>query len=187
MLKQRAMALEPPLKDKKAVTTTPAGLPTLAPSRTAAKDASPPPAYTASASPPQVEAPPDITAAFANLDLNEPPGPSPTPTPTQCLAHLKLLEALHSLREDISQHDGLFGIKDDFVDASLTESLAKVREKRWQVYVCKAAKRFEIWWNACVSPNALRQTQSEVSAVGRTPWIGQTLTFEKKHLPPLGK
>ena len=149
---------------------------------------SPPPSYSASV----VQEPlPDISTAFANLNLDEPSALAQTPTPDECLAHLKLLEAFFSLRQDISEHDGLFGISDSFATASTererTELLAKFREKRWQVYVSKANKRFEAWWVTCVMPEARRQTQSAVTTVGRTPWVGEKLKFERQNLPPLGK
>ena len=149
---------------------------------------SPPPSYTASTS---LEPPIDISSAFANLNLNQNSTPAQKPTPDQCLAHLKLLEAFYSLREDISQQDGLFGIRDDFATADTEEDraqvLAKIREKRWQVYVSKASKRFEAWWETCIVPNAQRQTQSAVMTVTRSPWTGNTLKFERSNLPPLGK
>ena len=154
---------------------------------TKAKGDSPPPSYTASAT---QEPPPDISTAFTNLNLQEPSALAQTPTPDECLAHLKLLEAFHSLREDVYQHDGLFGIYDSFATASTeqeqTQELAKIREKRWQVYVSKANKRFEAWWMTCVLPEARWQTQYAVTIVGRTPWVGEKLRFERQSLPPLG-
>lgn len=148
---------------------------------------SPPPSYTASAAP---EPPPDISTAFANLNLQEPSALAPTPTPDECLAHLKLLEVFYSLRQDVCQHDGLFGIHDSFATASTEQGriqeLARIREKRWQVYVSKANKRFEAWWMTCVLPEARWQTQYAVTTVGRTPWLGEKLRFERQSLPPLG-
>ena len=155
---------------------------------TTANGDSPPPSYSASAA---QEPPPDISAAFANLNLHEPSALAQTPTPDECLAHLKLLEAFYSLRQDVYQHDGLFGINDSFATASTeqerTQQLAKLREKRWQVYVSKANKRFEAWWMTCVLPESQRQTQYAVTTVGRTPWVGEKLKFERQNLPPLGK
>ena len=157
---------------------------------TTANGDSPPPSYSASASSAQ-DAPPDISTAFANLNLHQPSALAQTPTPDECLAHLKLLEAFYSLRQDVCQHDGLFGINDSFAAASTeqerTQQLANLREKRWQVYVSKANKRFEVWWMNCILPEAQRQTQSAVATVGRTPWVGEKLKLERQHLPPLGK
>lgn len=68
-----------------------------------------PPAY-AAVQPPQN--PPDavdITAAFSSLNIS----PTPQdPTVDTCLAHLKLLFALQSLKEDVGYTDGLWGIWD---------------------------------------------------------------------------
>jgi len=44
----------------------------------------------------------DITAAFSNLNLARPHDKLQKPTANQCLAHLKLLEAFHQLRQDIA-------------------------------------------------------------------------------------
>ena len=148
----------------------------------------PPPSYSATAS---QESPPDVTTAFASLNLNNASNPTQTPTPDQCLAHLKLLEAFYSLREGVSNQDGLFGIKDSYADVSSEhqrpESLARIREKRWQVYIFKATKRFESWWKDCVMPTAQRQTQYAVTTVTQSLWAGQCLNFESLNLPPLGK
>ena len=148
------------------------------------KNDSPPPSYVASTA---VESPPDITAAFANLQLDLSSPQAQIPTPDQCLAHLKLLEAFHSLREDVSQWDGLFGIHDHFASNSDAVVLTNIREKRWQVYVSRAAQRFEKWWKFCVMPNAVRQSQTSIVTTPKELWVGTTLKFEKQNLPPLGE
>ena len=135
---------------------------------------------------------PDITAAFSNLNL----APSAKPTPDLCIAHLKLLEAFHQLREDVACEDGLFGISDAFADAAPSDQeraklLAKIREKRWQVYVTKASKRFEQWWVTCVEPNEekfrlLRQSKMP-SIFKQSPDHGGRLEWSKDDLPPLGQ
>ena len=135
---------------------------------------------------------PDITAAFAKLNL----APSAKPTPDLCIAHLKLLEAFHQLRQDVASEDGLFGINDAFADAAHSDEeraklLAKICEKRWQVYVTKASKRFERWWIACVEPNEERNRllgQSKIPSVfQRSPDLGERLEWSKDDLPPLGQ
>ncbi|KAG6369007.1 hypothetical protein INS49_003226 [Diaporthe citri] len=72
-----------------------------------------PPAY-AAAQP--VQNPPDvvdITAAFSSLNIS----PTPQdPTVDTCLAHLKLLYALQSLKEDVGYTDGLWDIWDSRAD-----------------------------------------------------------------------
>ena len=134
---------------------------------------------------------PDITAAFSNLDLTV----SAKPTPDVCIAHLKLLEAFHQLREDISQEDGRFGIYDAFADVGQSdreraELLAQIREKRWQVYVTKASKRFEGWWDTCVEPDLERNrllSQSKIPfQFKQSPDIGERLKWSQDCLPPLG-
>lgn len=152
-------------------------------------DSTPPPAYPGNDAHLHV---PDITAAFSNLNLK----PSARPTPDLCIAHLKLLEAFHQLREDVAFEDGRFGIKDSFADAAKTdqeraELLAKIREKRWQVYVTMASKRFQHWWTTCVEPNheanrVLRQSQIP-DVFKQSPDVGEQLGWTKDRLPPLGK
>ncbi len=158
------------------------------PATTAPKDHSPPPAYIANASEDANANPADITAAFSNLDLRA----SAVPTPDQCIAHLKLLEAFHQLREDVALHDGLYGIYDHFVsdkesEAQRTEILTQVREKRWAIYVAKAAKRFECWWTNCVEAGATKADWKNLPSVfARGPEVGSRFTFTKNDLPPLG-
>ena len=156
---------------------------------TSLNDSPPPPAYALGDVTSNV---PDITAAFSNLNLTF----SAKPTPDICIAHLKLLEAFHQLREDVAFEDGRFGIKDSFADAresdqERTEVLAKIREKRWQVYVTKASKRFERWWVTCVEPNEERNrllSQSKIpECFEQSPDVGERLEWRKDHLPPLGK
>lgn len=131
---------------------------------------------------------PDITAAFSNLNLKA----SSEPTADQCIAHLKLLEAFHQLREEVALDDGLFGLRDDLLPATSSgekraELLTKVREKRWAVYVAKAAKRFERWWDKSIEPDAQKLQQKNIPTVFRQdPCKGQALNFDRNHLPPLG-
>lgn len=55
----------------------------------------------------------DVTAAFSNLQLSE---DLRDPDPDTCLAHLKLLAAIQSLKEDIGYTDGLWNIWDARAD-----------------------------------------------------------------------
>lgn len=143
----------------------------------------PPPSYTIN--------PSDLTAAFSNLTL----GPAtPTPTPDQCIAHLKLLEAFHQLREDVATTDGLFGINDSLVPANQpetqrTEILRRVREKRWAVYVARAATRFEKWWEMSVEPGAVMISQTVLTEgfwYTVTEKKSKTWRISREQLPPLG-
>ena len=140
--------------------------------------ASPPPSYN--------QDPVDITANFAKLNLDS---TSTKPTVDQCIAHLKLLEAFHQLREDIATTDGLFGIPDALATGESTPGavLAKVREKRWAVYVARAADRFEKWWATCVPSSHVPLRQSDVASKGnfdRIVGVGKPL--RTINLPPLG-
>ncbi|KAL9635830.1 MAG: hypothetical protein Q9164_003223, partial [Protoblastenia rupestris] len=155
--------------------------------QTLPKDHCPPPAHTSEASSVAYDPNPHITAAFSSLNLTA----SDFPTPDQCLAHLKLLEAFHQLREDVALRDCLFGIKDSFVprDASedkQRETLMKIREKRWAVYVARAVQRFERWWTVCVCPEAAKITQSQMATAMRKKLdLGGRTNFEYDNLPPI--
>ena len=148
-------------------------------------NSSPPPSYAVD----DENAVPNITAAFSNLNLE----PSRQPTPDQCIAHLKLLEAFHQLREDVALHDGLFGLQDDFVPSSLAGRqreaiLTKIREKRWAVYVVKAVERFRRWWQTTIEPGAERLKQKDIPTVFRQKvYTGHFLAIGKDRLPPLGE
>lgn len=148
---------------------------------------SPPPSYAVN----DTNNVPDITAAFSNLDLTASHSSNP-PSPEKCVAHLKLLESFHQLREEVALTDGLFGIRDGFAPYDLSEVkraelLTKIREKRWAVYVTKAAKRFEKWWELCIQPEAQPLRQKEIPvAFGQKPTEGPVLAFGRNHVPPLG-
>lgn len=149
------------------------------------KEPAPPPAYVADT--------PNLTAAFSNLNLSD---SAQKPTRDACIAHLKLLEAFHQLREDVATKDGLFGIWDSFVPAAESERdrmkvLLKIREKRWAIYVAKAASRFETWWQTSIQPRATMLQQRDVE----NPFTQNldpaqtedTLRFTKDNLPPIGE
>lgn len=134
--------------------------------------------------------PPDVTAVFSNLNLFE---ASTKPTPSQCLAHLKLLEAFHQLREDVATTDGLYGIRDDFATFGEPREqrmnvLAKIREKRWAIYVTNASLRFERWWKCCI-PGTGMLTQKAFAGGYATSITedAKPIVFTKETLPPLGK
>lgn len=130
---------------------------------------------------------PDITAAFSNLKLEN----TDKPTIDHCIAHLKLLQAFHQLREDVALQDGLFGLCDDFVpstanEAQKAEILVKIREKRWAVYVARAADRFKCW-HGFVDISSQKLKQEDLATVCRQkPSDGNALLFTEDNLPPLG-
>jgi len=162
------------------------------------KEALPP--YTAQAIDNEDDAgPSDLTAAFSNLRLSS--NEKPIPDPGECIAHLKLLESFYRLRQTIGSSDGLFGLLDP--DHQVTEGTKyeknkddfnKVRavfsEKRWQVYLSRAVKRFECWRNA-LEPNydylRLRdlKTSKLVDAVKTA--LAKAPLVHAGNLPPIGK
>jgi hypothetical protein len=100
---------------------------------------------------------PDIAWAFSNLKIKDSANGFPTPEAT--LGHLKLLEAFYALKDEVAYTDGAFGLFDCRApgteesvagDQPATirrlEALAQIREKRWALYVARAADRFESWW-----------------------------------------
>lgn len=141
----------------------------------------PPPAYTATASHGQPSVDPlapgqgadandhvDISAAFSNLSLDS---NSETPNVDTCIAHLKLLFAFQSMKEDVGYTDGLWNIWDSRADLDVELSpddlealgargekrlpdderklkLSKIREKRWALFVARAVDRYESWWSS---------------------------------------
>ncbi|TVY85990.1 Glycine-rich domain-containing protein, partial [Lachnellula willkommii] len=104
-----------------------------------------PPSYAAN-DPATGPEPQELNRAFSNLELSE--SPSHFPEPEHCLAHLKLLSVFHSLKEDVGYTDGLFGLWNSAYERveNREEVLAKLREKRWALYIARAVERFEIWW-----------------------------------------
>ena len=136
--------------------------------------------------------PPDITAAFSNLKLDD--ESSPRPTVEQCIAHLKLLEAFHQLREDIGARDGLFGIRDDFVPPDITEArqrtemLARIREKRWAIYVTRAVTRFRIYWEKCLHSAARPLRMADIGDLSYSESVRKPrpMQITRDNLPPLG-
>lgn len=140
-----------------------------------------PPAYTSIA--------PDITAAFSNLTLSN---ETAIPSPDECIAHLKLLEAFSQLREDVGTTDGLYGIRDDFVPVAMAEErrvevLAKMREKRWAIYVTNAVNRFQTYWQKCIQPDATMIKQGDLDEKWFVEISEQRvpLSVSKDALPPL--
>ena len=142
---------------------------------------SPPPSYAAN--------PPDITAAFSNLSLRQ---ATAKPKRDQCIAHLKLLECFHELRENVATQDGLFGIQDDFVPSGLSERdhaafLVKIREKRWAVYVARAAMRFQSWWTHGIDVSNRMYRMQDTTLLPGAMNKALPLTDMKNKLPPIGK
>lgn len=161
------------------------------------------------------DAPPpdfDVTSAFANLTLA--PGPNP-PTADSCLAHLKLLYAFQTLKEEVGYTDGLWGlwnsraegivriqrqddegnvseeVKDVSKDPAAAQvALSQVREKRWALYVARAVDRYEAWWRSMRDGPPL--TMNDMDKRGNQsydlfPDAGSGSLWTLEQLPPLGK
>lgn len=147
------------------------------------KDPDAPPGYQAEAMGP----PPDLAASFAKLDLHR---EERKPTPDQCIAHLKLLEAIAQLREDVGSTDGLYGLFDHLADGAdePDKVKGKIREKRWAVYVVQAAQRFERWFQSIEKSDRMMTLQiMESEQYNEIHKVSRALEFHKNSLPPLGK
>ena len=181
----------PPEKQEPQVTAPPAEV--LANSNGNGKEA--PPSYAPNdpnATDANGPSPAELNAAFANLKLGD---VAPEfPTADQCLAHLKLLNAFHALKEDVGYTDGLFGLYDakcEIVE-NKEEALAKMREKRWALYIARAVERFEDWWvkYLCTREQSKRITGKEMIsgnvAFEQFTERGRVQKWKVEELPPLG-
>lgn len=131
-----------------------------------------------------------------SLNLQEPASLTETTvTKDFCIAHLKFLAALADLRDTVSSNDGLFDIYDSQADPfksdeqQMHQALARIREKRWAVYVTRAVDRFTVWWETCVphaggpfntGALASKSIMDRLNISTRINWTGDTL-------PPLGR
>ncbi|TVY75725.1 Glycine-rich domain-containing protein, partial [Lachnellula suecica] len=104
-----------------------------------------PPTYAAN-DPANDPSPEELSRAFSSLRLSE--QPLAFPDSDQCLAHLKLLYVFHSLKEDVGYTDGLFNLWNGACERAHNrdEAIAKMREKRWALYIARAVERFQTWW-----------------------------------------
>jgi hypothetical protein len=122
------------------------------------------------------------------------------PSPGDCVAHLKLLECFYRLKQQIASTNGLFGISCDVVEdldqktpnEKNNEVLISLAEKRWEVYVTRAAERFSRW-RYSLEPDAdhytLAQaisTRGEVMADRTDPEKARPFSFDAYNLPPIG-
>jgi hypothetical protein len=161
-----------------------------------------PPAYDTrritSLSPEDVD---QLNSAFSSLNL---PLVSHKVTQDTCLAHLKLLFALQTLKEAIGYTDGLWQIYDsrlfpgrknasiEKVDDETKRNLALLREKRWALYVARAVDRYEAWWGS-LSSDPLTEIDMGEDTVKYTAFtsgfnnIAANHVWKNNNLPPLGK
>ena len=181
-------------------------------------DPNPPPEYTPnnhgapSDVPSNVDPTPEelaaLTSAFSSLVVANTPT---TISPDTCLVHLKLLYAFHQLKEDVGYTEGLWGIhetrlshhellaSDDLINGDhgptltpeerVARALARLREKRWAVYVARAVDRYEAWWN---SFNGDRLTETDMETPSSPKYSAflhhnRPIAFDSSMLPPLGE
>jgi hypothetical protein len=162
-----------------------------APVAAANKDA--PPSYAIndpvdSAGPTEAE----LNAAFASLNISS--TPKDFPDADTCLAHLKLLSTFNTLKEDIGYTDGLFGLWDarcEMVE-NRDETLAKMREKRWALYIARAVDRFQDWWlNVLVNMEPSRRIEGKEMVATNADFVSFTARGVPRQwttamLPPIG-
>ncbi|KAF2148155.1 hypothetical protein K461DRAFT_283217 [Myriangium duriaei CBS 260.36] len=106
------------------------------------------------------------------------------PTPDECIAHLKLLEAISALRKHIGATDGLYGLWDRLAEGK-PAAISKMREKRWAIFVTVAARRFERWFQ-CLPPSpkcTVEQMQHDEYAHIHT--SATAIQFSPDTIPPL--
>lgn len=144
----------------------------------------------------------NLSNAFSSLRL----ATQRDPDVSQCLAHLKLLYAIQTLKEEVGYTDGLWDLWDtragplpDAEDGAggssgkqaesrVQDVLARIREKRWAVFLARAVDRYETWWKALSQYRLCEKDMEEVSekylsfpnGVDDYPWTVD-------NLPPLGK
>jgi hypothetical protein len=154
-----------------------------------------PPSYTMAD--PNTQGPPgpsvdELNAAFSSLNLG---ANTALPTADQCLAHLKLLSAFHTLKEDTGYTDGLFNLWDAKCEmvSNRDEMLAKMREKRWSLYIARAVERFEAWWlQVLCRMEPSQRLESKQMVASRKEFVqftklGNLQIWNQDMLPPLGK
>ena len=153
-----------------------------------------PPAYSAS---PEDE----LATQTERLALNDLDTPTSLPNVQKVIAHLELLHAIHSLRNDVSNHDGLFdlynedvgptkGASNEQAQSPLVESL---KAKRWAVFVARAEDRFRAWWSSLRKKSGAAMlrlgplsTKAYFNAQFEPKFFKRVITT-KDDLPPLGR
>lgn len=134
----------------------------------------------------------ELNSAFSNLNISQ--TALPFPDEDHCFAHLKLLNAFYNLKEDVGYTDGLFGLWNSRYEAADDREavFARLREKRWVLFVARAAERFEIWWTnvLCVRETAQRLATKDMDRKNvlfiEFPMQGQPQVWDESMLPPLG-
>lgn len=157
------------------------------------------------------QSPPSEKAFFGTLNLAQTPS---QPESNTCLAHLRLLFAFQTLKEDVGYTDGLWGLWDTRAEGhkSVTKDgkvhepvatdskqevptdkhllLSQIREKRWALFVARAVDRYEAWWSSLVEGSGLTEqdmNDPDSAAYARFPSRHNSQYWAQRSLPPLGK
>lgn len=130
-----------------------------------------------------------------------------------CLAHLKLLHAIQSMKEEVGYTDGLWNLWNDRgkralddlradADWSMIRKLEKsdaktvttaghsrIREKRWALFVARAVDRYEAWWKSLGENDMLtEEDMADPDSYKFKKFPTSTrLIWEERMLPPLGE
>lgn len=102
---------------------------------------------------------------------------------SKALIHLRLLFAFRKLRMQIGSQDGLWGIWDDRLEThhlspdEREQGLAKLKEKRWSIYLARAVHRYSAWW-AAMGPSPL--TEQDTMAANSTKYATFTTSSPRK-------
>ncbi|PNP42296.1 hypothetical protein TGAMA5MH_05978 [Trichoderma gamsii] len=161
------------------------------------------------------EAAEDVNAAFLNLSFES----SITDhldiryniSEDACLAHLKLLHAIQSMKEEVGYTDGLWNLWNDRGKWALDELRAdadwstirmleksnaktvtqvghsRIREKRWALFVARAVDRYETWWRSLGENDMLTEedmADPDSYKFKKFP-TSRRLVWEERMLPPL--
>ena len=128
------------------------------------------------------------------VSFNVSDAPPAFPNADYCLAHLQLLSVFHALKEDVGYNDGLFNLWDIRWEnaENREETLVRMREKRWALYVARAVERFEDWWlQVLVSrePSKRLEAKEMISTnLEFRQWTrkGRVRQWTRAMLPPIG-
>ncbi|KAK0630340.1 hypothetical protein B0T17DRAFT_219005 [Bombardia bombarda] len=150
----------------------------------------------------------NLAAAFEKLNLTTIPS---NPTVDTCLAHLKLLFAIQSMKEDVGYTDGLWGLWDaragpldpsiiprEKPSAEMTPQqkmqdkrlafLSRIREKRWALFVARAVERYEVWWKSIPGQQLCEGHMEAETSQGYMNFatdMSTVLNWTEEMLPPL--
>jgi hypothetical protein len=168
----------------------------------------------------------NLTGAFENLTLTDRPV---DPNVETCLAHLKLLFAIQSMKEDVGFSDGLWDLWDahagpvnpvlrgkpeklkgkekeprekeeaepsveEKINDKNLETLSRIREKRWALFVARAVDRYETWWKSLMRMLPGRPlSEADMDKINSPAYAGfprdtnAAMAWTEFMLPPLGQ